>query len=277
MNRQKRILAINDISCFGKCSLTVALPILSAAGVETCVLPTAVLSAHTAFPDFTFRDLTEDMLPQAMHWGKLGITFDGIYTGYLGSISQVSCVEKILDLFPCDFVLVDPVMGDDGRLYAGFDESFALEMKRLISRANVIVPNVTEAAFLTQTPYQSGVHSKDYIMTLIEKLQTLCKGDIVLTGIDLENGKVGTAVALQERIHIIEREKFDVVYSGTGDVFASALAAAVMNGMDILKAATLASDFVIDAIQETRRTSGDRSYGLNFELCTGKLLKKLEI
>ena len=186
-------------------------------------------------------------------------------------------MEEIIDRFPCGFVLVDPVMGDNGTLYAGFDEAFALEMKRLLSRADVIVPNVTEAAYLTEMPYQSGTHSMDYIAALIEKLRALSKGDIVLTGVDLENGKVGTAVALKDGIHIIEREKFNVFYSGTGDVFASALAAAMMNGMDLLKAATLASDFVIDAIKETRRTSGDRNYGLNFELCTGKLLKKLGI
>lgn len=275
MNQQKRILAINDISCFGKCSLTAALPILSAAGIETCVLPTAVLSAHTAFPDYTFRDLTEDMLPQADHWEKLGLAFDGIYSGYLGSIRQIACVEELIERFPCGFVLVDPVMGDNGRLYDGFDESFALEMKRLLAYADVIVPNVTEAAYLAEVPFQDGIHSFEYISEIVEKLKKLCKGDIVLTGIELENGKVGTAVVSENRLHMIEREKFDVFYSGTGDVFASALAAAAMSGMDLIASSELASDFVIDCIKETRRTSGDRNYGLNFELCIGTFLTRL--
>ncbi|WP_249313274.1 MULTISPECIES: pyridoxamine kinase [Congzhengia] len=275
MNRQKRIIAINDISCFGKCSLTAAIPILSAAGIETCVLPTAVLSSHTGFSGYTFRDLTDDLLMEAEHWKSLGLTFDGIYTGYLASKRQVSCVEKIMELLPSEFVLVDPVMGDNGRLYDGFDESFAKEMKRLLQKADIIVPNVTEAAFLTDVPFESGTHSQDYIETMIEKLKPVCRGQIVLTGIHSGPQKVGTAVWDGVRLEIIETEKIDVFYSGTGDVFASALAAAVMLGKDTKKAAEIAAEYVIDCILKTRKTSGDRSYGVNFELCTKELLAAL--
>lgn len=275
MNRQKRILAINDISCFGKCSLAVAVPILSAAGLETCMLPTAVLSAHTAFPDFTFRDLTEDMPGQAAHWKKLGLTFDGIYSGYLGSIHQISYVEQMMQQFPCPFVLVDPVMGDHGRLYTGFDSAYVAQMRRLLSYADVAVPNVTEAAFLADVPYVHGTHSLDYIETVIEKLKEKTKGDLVLTGVKTGKGTVGTAVFSAGKLSMFEREKFDVSYSGTGDVFASAFVSAVMNGFSVKDAGELASDFATECIKATREHSGDRHYGVDFEFCIGSLLKRL--
>lgn len=275
MNRQKRMLAINDISCFGKCSLAVAVPILSAAGLETCMLPTAVLSAHTAFPDFTFRDLTEDMPAQAAHWQKLGLTFDGIYSGYLGSIHQISYVEKIMEQFPCPFVLVDPVMGDHGRLYTGFDSAYVSQMRRLLSRADVAVPNVTEAAFLADMPYEHNTHSLDYIETIIEKLQAQSEADLVLTGVKTGNDTVGTAVFSAGKLSMFERERFDVSYSGTGDVFASAFAAAMMNGFSVRDAGELASDFATECIEATRAHSGDRHYGVDFEFCMGSLLKRL--
>ncbi len=276
MNHQKRILAINDISCFGKCSLTAAIPILSAAGIETCALPTAVLSTHTAFSGYTFRDLTEDLLPQAQHWASLGLTFDGIYTGYLGSLLQVDAVETILDMFKTPFVLVDPVMGDNGKLYAGFDASYVEEMKRLVKRADIIVPNITEGAMLAGVPYEAGEHTTCYIQVIIEKLQALCAGNIVLTGIHMKDGVVGTAVWDKNALSVIEQQRFDVFYSGTGDVFASALAAAIMLGYNIKKAAELAAVYVETCILETRKTSGDRNYGLNFEPCIKQLLQVLE-
>lgn len=277
MNRQKRIIVINDISCFGKCSLSAALPIISAAGIETCVLPTAVLSSHTGFSGYTFRDLTDDLLPAAQHWKAMGLTFDGIYTGYLGSAKQVACVKKIIEMFPSGFVMVDPVMGDNGRMYDGFDESFAKEMRHLLTKADIIVPNVTEAAILSEMPYEHGIHTGGYIQALIEKLKPMCRGQIVLTGINLGPQTMGTAVWDGVRFSVIENEKIDVFYSGTGDVFASTLAAAVMLGSDVKKAAETAAGFVVDCILETRKTSGDRNYGVNFELCTHKLLRALGI
>lgn len=275
MNIQKRILAINDISCFGKCSLTAAVPILSAAGIETCVLPTAVLSSHTGFSGYTFRDLTDDLLPTAEHWKTLGLTFDGIYTGYLGSKKQISRIETIIDMFAKKFVLVDPVMGDNGKLYDGFDESFAEQMKRLIAKANIIVPNVTEAALLTETAYEAGTHSIDYIQSVTEKLKPMCGGQIVLTGIHLGAHTIGTAVWDGACFSMIENERMNVFYSGTGDVFASTLAAAVILGKDIKKAAEISAAYVLDCIKETKKTSGNRNYGVNFELCTKQLLSAL--
>lgn len=272
MNRQKRIMAINDLSCFGKCSLTVALPILSAAGVETCVIPTAVLSAHTGFSGYTFRDLTADLIPVAGHWKELNLAFDGIYTGYLGSKEQVDCVEHIIDMFPTNFILVDPVMGDNGVMYDGFDAQFAQKMKQLLKKASVIVPNVTEAAFLTGIPYEENTHSEDYICSLIDGLKRLCGGHIVLTGVHSGPNTLGTAVYDKKSFSIIQREKADVEYSGTGDVFASAFAACTMLGADTKKSAEIAADFILDCIYETKKTSGNRNYGINFEPCIQRLL-----
>lgn len=277
MNRQKRMIAINDISCFGKCSLSVAVPILSAAGVETCAIPTAMLSSHTGFPGYTFLDLTKEMIPVAEHWKKLELSFDGIYTGYLGSPAQISCVETIINMFPTKFVLIDPVMGDNGRLYDGFDASYAKEMRRLLKRADVIVPNVTEGAFLSGMTYESGTHSINYIQAMAESLGTMCSGSVVLTGVNTSSGCVGTAVWDSGDFSLVEHEKIDALYSGTGDVFASVVAAAVMNGKDINTAVNIATDFVVHCILKTKQTSGDRNYGLNFELCIEKLLSDLEI
>ncbi len=277
MNKQKRIIAINDISCFGKCSLTAALPILSAAGIETCVLPTALLSAHTAFSGFTFSELSSDLRSIMKHWKELNLEFDGIYSGYLGSKKQIELVEEIIDLFPSNMVLVDPVMGDNGRLYEGFDESFAVEMNRLLKKADIIVPNVTEASFLTCVPYEVNTHSQDYIETLIDKLKKQCPGKIVLTGINLSHNTVGTAVWDGIMLDIIERKKIDVFYSGTGDVFASTLTASYLLGNDIKKSAEISADYIIDCIYETQKTSGDRNYGINFELCIKNLLSALGI
>ena len=276
MNRQKRIIAINDISCFGKCSLSVALPILSLSGVETCVMPTAVLSTHTAFPDYNFCDLTDELSKTAEHWKKLNLNFDAIYTGYLGSKEQVSAVEKIIDMFPTEFVLVDPVMGDNGKLYDGFGMDFVAEMKKLLKRADIIVPNVTEASYLCDIPYEHGTHSEEYIMNLCEKLREMCHGKIVITGINSGEKSVGTAVLDGNEFHIIEREKYDVFYSGTGDVFASTLASCYLLNKDIVKCATISADFVTDCILETKKTSGDRNYGINFEPCMKMLLDYLK-
>ncbi len=274
MEKQKRVIAINDISSFGKCSLSVAIPILSAAGIETCALPTAVLSAHTGFKGYTFCDLTDNILPAANHWKTLGLSFDGIYTGYLGSKEQVECVEKVMEMFPFNIKLVDPVMGDDGVLYDGFSEDFPNEMKKLIKRADVIVPNVTESCLLTGIPYREE-HSKEYINELIQALKKECSASIVITGINSKTDKISTAVYENETLTYIENERQRAIYSGTGDVFASTFMAAMMRGSDIVSAAKLSAGFVGECIEITQKVSSERHYGINFELNTKSLLEKL--
>lgn len=276
MEKQKRIIAINDISGFGKCSLTVAVSILGAAGLETCTIPTAVLSAHTGFKGYTFRDLTDNILPMAEHWKELNLSFDGIYSGYLGSKEQVKCVEKIMDMFSVGIKLVDPVMGDDGVLYDGFDESYPEEMKKLIKRADIIVPNVTECCLLTGIPYRSE-HSKEYIVSLFEGLKKVCDATLVITGINSQEDKISTAIYENGVITYIENDRQRAVYSGTGDVFASTFMAAMMREKNVVSAAKVAADFVGECIEITKKVSSHRHYGINFELNTKSLLEKLDI
>ena len=176
---QKRVAAIHDISCFGKCSLTVALPIISAAGIECAGIPTAVLSTHTGgFSGYTFRDLTEDIMPVASHWKKEGLTFDAVYTGYLGSVEQIDLVCRAVDTFGTDdmLLIVDPVMADHGKLYGGFPENFPKEMTRLCAKADIITPNITEAAFMVDMPYCEAPHSEEYIKGLLDSLRKITDG-----------------------------------------------------------------------------------------------------
>ena len=167
----KRALTIQDISCVGKCSLTVALPIISAFGVETSVIPTAVLSTHTAFKNFTFCDLTDEIEKISNAWQKENISFDAIYTGYLGSSKQISIISELFKTFKTkdNFILVDPVMGDNGKLYSGFDQTFADEMALLCKNADVIVPNLTEASFMLHTPYIASGYDEEYIKDLLKQ------------------------------------------------------------------------------------------------------------
>ena len=276
MQKQKRVIAINDISSFGKCSLTVAISILGAAGLETCAVPTAVLSAHTGFKGYTFCDLTENILPAAKHWKSMELSFDGIYSGYLGSKEQVECVSQIMDMFDFDIKLIDPVMGDDGVLYDGFLPEFCDEMKKLVKKADIIVPNVTESCLLTGIEYKSE-HTKEYIEKLIKELKKISDASIIITGINSKDDKISTAVCEGDTVTYIENDKQRAVYSGTGDVFASTFMSAIMLGNSLVESARLAADFVGECIEITKAISSSRHYGINFELNTKSLLEKLNI
>ena len=197
MQEQKRVLAVHDISGVGKCSLTVALPIISAAGVECSVLPTAVLSTHTGgFTGFTYRDLTEDIAPIAAHWKSLRLHFDAIYTGFLGSFAQIDLVAAaIRDLSAKDtLVAVDPVMGDNGKLYTVFDASFPPAMKKLCAGADLIMPNLTEATLMLGEEYREGPYEKTYIKGLLQRLaKAIPTRQIVLTGVYFDDRALGAA------------------------------------------------------------------------------------
>lgn len=273
---QKRVIAINDISSFGKCSLTVAISIMSASGIELCAVPTAVLSAHTGFKGYTFCDLTDNILPSANHWKEMGLTFDGIYTGYLGSKEQVECVLQVMDMFSVGVKLVDPVMGDDGVLYDGFTPDFPVEMRKLIKKADIIVPNVTESCLLTGIEYREE-HSKEYIKELVKKLKEITDAKIIITGINNKNDKISTAICENDEVLFIENEKQHDAYSGTGDVFASTFMSAIMKGFDLYESARLSAEFVSECIEITNKNTAGRHYGINFELNTKSLLEKLNI
>ena len=266
----KRILAVHDISCIGRCSLTVALPILSACGIETSVLPTAVLSTHTGdFEGYTFRDLTEDIEPICNHWESLGIKFDAIYTGYLGSIHQMDLIEKIFKKFSNNdtLIMVDPVMGDNGKLYSNLSSDFANGFKLLCKQADVITPNMTEASLLLDIPYVHNNYSKEYIQDILKKLADLGPKKIVLTGVTFSDSQLGCAVFDKEsnELDFIFEEKVEGFYHGTGDVFSSALLGALMNNHSLSSSAAAAVGFTAGAIRRTKRLGAETRYGVNFE------------
>lgn len=277
---QKRVAAIHDISCFGKCSLTVALPIISAAGIECAGIPTAVLSTHTGgFSGYTFRDLTEDIMPVANHWKKEGLTFDAVYTGYLGSVEQIDLVCEAVDTFGTKdtMLIVDPVMADHGRLYGGFPENFPKEMVRLCAKADIITPNITEAAFMTDMPYREAPHSEEYINGLLQGLRKITKGKIVLTGVCFDAGEIGVACLEGDKLEYIFTPLVDAAYHGTGDVFTSTLTCGILRGKSLKESALIAAKYTAGCIKLTKEQYPEMKYGVNFEAEIPNLLKLLEI
>ena len=268
---QKKLLAINDISCVGRCSLTVALPIISAAKIECSILPTAILSTHTGgFTGYTFTDFTDEMMNIANHWKSLNIPFDSIYTGFLGSINQVEVVKQIVSMFKTENtkLIVDPAMADNGSMYSIFSEEFAMEMKKLCIGADVIIPNITEACYLSGVSYQKGPHTKEYIDMLVEKLGLLNIKNLVLTGVSYEETSLGALAVNYEtgEKFYYKREVINDYFHGTGDCFASAFVAALTNGKDLNESTQLAVDFTVNSILETVKYPNiDKKYGVCFE------------
>jgi pyridoxine kinase len=277
----KRIVTIQDISCVGKCSLTVALPIISAMGVETAVIPTAVLSTHTAFKEFTFRDLTEDIPGIVSHWKKEGIDFDAIYTGYLGSFDQLKLVSGIFDEFRTEdnLIFIDPVMADHGKLYPGFTQEFADEMALLCKKADIIVPNMTEAAFMLNIPYVEEGYDEDYIKDILKKLCGLGAKKAVLTGISFQEDELGVMSYDSETGEYFSyfNDKLPVNFHGTGDVFASCCLGGLMNGLSLSDALKIAVDYTVESIRITMKDENHRWYGVNFEQAFPFLLNELEL
>lgn len=284
----KRIITIQDISCVGKCSLTVALPIISAMGVEACVLPTAVLSTHTAFKGFTFRDLTSDIKPICDHWKNEKIHFDAIYTGYLGSFEQLDLMHKLIDDFGSadTMTIVDPCMADNGKLYPGFTQEFAFAMAKLCGKANVIVPNLTEASYMLGIEYKESGYDEDYIKQILKDLAKFGAQKIVLKGIEFsENqktikgvkGKIGIASydAQKDEFKWYFHKKMPQSFHGTGDVFASVLTGALMRGKTLEQSYKLAADYVVESIKETMNHADYNWYGVDFEAAMPYLIKRL--
>lgn len=273
----KKVLTIQDISCVGQCSLTVALPIISACGHETCVLPSAVLSTHTGgFSGYTFRDLTDDMPAIKEHWIKENINFSAIYTGYLGSTQQIDYVADIMDSVATDdcVKIVDPAMADNGKLYYGFDSVFVNAMKKLCAKADYILPNITEACFLTDTEYKTE-YDKEYIYMLIEKLRALGCKNIIFTGISYREGKTGIVIFENGEYSYYEHEKLPNSCHGTGDIYASAFVGAYMKGKSAYESAKIAADYAVECIIETAKLD-NHWYGAAFEPVIGKLIDSLK-
>lgn len=271
----KRLLTIQDISCVGQCSLTVALPIISACGVECAILPSSVLSNHTAgFSGWTFRDLTDEMPNILAQWKKEKVDFDAFYTGYVSKAQ----IPHILDIMqetarPGALRIVDPVMGDGGKLYPGFDDDFPQEMCRLCKCADVIMPNLTEAALLLGEEYRTE-YDQAYIEQTIKRLHALGAKNVVLTGVSLEPNKLGVACYDGNEILYYFTDRLDVSMHGTGDCYASSFAGALLRGHSILESASIAADFVVETI---RQSMGDPShwYGVKFEKALPYLISRM--
>ena len=269
-----RILAINDVSCIGKCSLTTALPIISACGVECNVLPTAILSTHTGgFSGYTFRDLTEDLGGILHHWKSLHIQFDYIISGYLGSMAQIDLVAQIKEEFLAENgkFIVDPVMGDGGKLYTGFTAEYVEKMRELCKKADYILPNITEASFLADTPYPI---TKENAQETLDKLLDLCPMPII-TGI-LDEQEISVRFTNRKgTAYSFSHDNVEGTFHGAGDVFAAAFVGCLARGLHVANSIYLASDFTAASIRRSAVEVPDKRYGLNFEMEIFPFLEKL--
>lgn len=275
----KRVLTLQDISCVGQCSITVALPIISACGVETIILPSAVLSTHTGgFAHPAVRDLTEDIPGIMNHWVSENQKFDCLYTGYLASSTQI---EYVSDLYKNvinedGLLIVDPAMADNGKLYSGFDDDFVKAMAKLCGKADIILPNITEAAFMTGNELRLDNHDEEYISLLLSSLGKLGCKKIVLKGIRYEEGKIGVAIyePSNDSIDYYFTERVAKSSHGTGDCYAAALTGSLMQGRELKEAAAIAANFVVECI---KKTMDDEShwYGVKFEKALPLLVNEL--
>ena len=278
---QKRALAIHDISCVGRCSLTVALPILSAAGVNTSVIPTALLSTHTGeFTGYTHLDLSDQLLPIAKHLSTLGLHFDAFYSGYLASAGQVNIILEIVDMLCDDHtrIFVDPAFADHRKLYTNMDTSMPSQMRRLCTRAHTIIPNFTEASFLLGKPYLAGGYDDAYVQSLAAELALLGPQSVVITDVRVRDGQTGVAVYQKETraFKLFYGQKFDGIFYGTGDAFASFLIACMLGGLPLEKAARTALDCTHEAIRLTLEGGEPLRYGVQFERVLPQLIDALK-
>ena len=279
---QKRALAVHDLSCVGRCSLTVALPVLSAAGVNTAVLPTALLSTHTGeFTGYTHLDLGDQLLPIARHLATLGLHYDAFYSGYLASCAQADQLLSIIGML-CDahtHVFVDPAFADHGRRYSLMEPDMPAAMRHLCRRARTIVPNLTEACYLLDRPYRADGLTEADVRSLAAGLAELGPENVVITDVAFDDAQTGVAVYQKETgdTRLLFRSRYDGVFHGTGDVFASFLLSALLGGLPLLDAATLALDCTHDSIQLTLQGGEPLRYGVQFERVLPKLMKALGI
>lgn len=265
-----RLAAVNDISGLGKCSLTVALPIVSATGVECCCIPTALLSTHTGgFTGWTLNDLSGDIVPIAKHWHELGIHFDAVYSGYLASEKQGELLRNAIDLIKSEdtLIIVDPAMADNGKYYTNLDDRMAKCFRELIKKADIITPNITEACFITGTAYMPAPQTKELVNELLCKLSELGPQIVAITGVSFEEGKVGIVARDNKSgkdctVMSMAREG---TFHGSGDVFGSAFAALITKGASLYDALHIAESFVAESIERTEMRGTPRHYGLDFE------------
>ncbi len=275
MKRQKRIAVINDFSGFGRCSLMVAVPIISAMKVQCCALPTAVLSNHTGYEDFFFDDYTDRMEPYYKKWEKLNLRFDGIYSGFLGSVRQVGIVEDFIGSFKekDTSIIIDPVMGDNGKQYATIDDELCRELRKLIPLSTILTPNMTEACLLTGMPYRDHGVDEEELAEITRRLRELGATKTVITGI-IDGGEVCDYVTGEDGKSVLVRQvRLGTPHAGTGDVFASVIAADAVNGEDFLASVKKAGSFVGRAMAVSNEMQVPVQDGVCFEEILGELAR----
>lgn len=271
----KRVLTVQDISCLGKCSLTIALPVISALGAEAVILPTAVLSTHTMFKNFTCKDLSDQIEPITAHWKSEGVKFDAIYTGYLGTIGQIDQMKRLFRDFRGEdtLVFVDPVMADNGKLYPAFDMDYVKKNAELCAGADIVVPNITEASLMTGMDYREE-YGVDYIKELLRRMDALGARINVITGVSLEKGKTGVMGydRASGEYYVYQNDRVDAAYHGTGDLFSSACVGELMKGRDWRDAMRIAADYTARTIEVTLGSPDKPWYGVDFETTLPELI-----
>ncbi len=281
MNKLKRVLAINDISGVGKCSLTVNISVVSSSGVECAALPTALLSTHTGeFEGYTFLNLGAEIVSIAKHWKSLGVKFDGIISGYISSVEQVGMVKKVFELCRNDdtLIFVDPIMADNGVFYSGFDENMCDALRELSKNADVICPNITEAAFLAGVEYKKPPHTKKFVEKVLSGLKNLNVPIIAISGIHPDDKKIGTIVYDSKRNTVFTafRPLRSGIFYGAGDIFTSSFSALITRGADTESALKLASELVDSSISHTYASGKERRFGTDFEPALCEYTNKVE-
>ncbi len=274
--KDKRVLSIQDLSCFGKCSLSVALPIIAACGIEVDIIPSAILSTHTGgFKNNIFIDLTDYIMDIKNHWYKEGIFFDILYSAYLGNKKQISYVSNICDnlLYKNAIKIIDPVMADNGKLYKGFDISYIEEIKKLCKKADIILPNITEACFLTGIEYQNR-YDIAYIENILKKLENLTSATVILKGIHIDNNMIMVAIKDKNNLNFVEGKFINKTFNGTGDIFASAFIGCFLNNKGLKESVKISMDFVLESIENTLDDEA-HWYGVKFEKAIKNLINKV--
>lgn len=268
MKRQKRIALVNDITGFGRCSIAVELPLISAMKIQACPLPTAILSVHTGFPEHYIDDYTERMTPYIDNWQANGLEFDGICTGFLGSVEQINIVEDFIQRFKgADTkVMVDPVMGDYGKLYSSYTPEICQEMKRLLKHADLLTPNLTETCRLLDMEYPlDGIADEVQLEKMAKALVAKGPSQVVITGLALDGCVCNFVYEKGGAQSIIREPKVGGDRSGTGDAFAAIVAGGLVNGLSLQEAVTKAAAFITKVLRYTVQLDLPWNYGLAFE------------
>lgn len=264
----KRIAVINDLSGFGRCSLTATLPVISAIGIEACPLPTAILSNQTGYPSFFCTDYTENLYSYINEWKKLGVKFDGILTGYLTSAKQAEIIYDFIEEFADvnTLVFVDPVMADDGMLYDTYDSNLCKKVKKLTKRANIIAPNLTELCILCDADYEKVTHENSIQKTseIAASLLTDTLETVIVTGVKIDD-EIHNIIVDKSGKTVVKSKLIEGSYSGTGDLFSSIVCAEIVKGKSVLQAVNIATVFLQKSIEDSYKENTDRNYGVNFQ------------